>query len=134
MPPETLLDWVGEGKRVVLMWRPGCPSCKELIPNAISAAKQLPGVQFRTANSLTEAAFRKQYQVERVPALLLFDSGSLTDKVFGKPGTDEIIAWINNGASIKDDGPCEFCMAVRSYLPRFIVKLLERFDARNSGR
>jgi thioredoxin 1 len=129
-------EWLTKGPGIVMLWRPGCKSCKLMfdivdgVPKGelYAAARHLPDLRFLLINSFNNPRIRDRYEVRGTPTLLLFRDGELKGRLVGHFPTEKILEWAGKPSNIENI-TCDFCLAARQYMPRFIVKWLEKFDA-----
>lgn len=85
------LSVVGDGApTVVQIHDPSCPTCRRLKSRSLTALKDLPHVQFRLANILTDEGkvLQKKYRAEKITLLLFEPGGQLVDRVVGLQDLD----------------------------------------------
>lgn len=68
---------------VVDFYATWCPPCKNLAPNFVSAAEQLPSVLFVKIDAQQFTTVSKQYYVRSFPTLIFFHKGTKINTISG---------------------------------------------------
>lgn len=87
---------------VVMLWRQGCPPCKELVPVLMEVAKKMPSVQFTLMNSSDNPKTSARFGVMACPALLVFRDGQMLGRWLGYQPEEKVLAWIKRTLGDKE--------------------------------
>jgi thioredoxin 2 len=93
----------GTGMPVLVdFWAEWCGPCKMMAPHFANAAAQLPGVRFVKVDTDASPAASRQFQVQSIPTLVLFQGGREIARRSGAVPAGELVRWVQAGLSRRD--------------------------------
>ena len=86
---------IKEGKVIIDCYAPWCGPCKMISPVLDKISEELKEIKFYKINVDTAEQIVTDFQIMSIPTILIFENGSLKDKIVGLRSKSELIEIIN---------------------------------------
>ncbi|HYM50872.1 MAG TPA: thioredoxin [Candidatus Limnocylindrales bacterium] len=80
---------------LVDFWAPWCAPCRMVSPTVEQIARELPGrLKLVKINTDTAPTLSQRFGIRGIPTLMLFDHGTVVDRVTGALGAPALRKWV----------------------------------------